>query len=96
MMTVLMVVENNTISGLKQVITIKEGKTNLSPRSLSNIQSALRCYNPECTLFVYFENFAPALTNLMELLIWALIHFLDDKMFLEQLPENIKQNHDEM
>ena len=76
---VLMEVENNTMSGLKRVIAIKEGKTNLSPRSLSSFQSAVRCNNPECTLFVYFENFAPALTNLMELLLWALIHFLDDR-----------------
>ena len=67
------------MSGLKWVITIKEGKTNLPPTSLSNFQSAVRCNNPECTLFVYFENFAPALTNLMELLLWALVHFLDDK-----------------
>ena len=78
MMTLLMEVENNTMSGLKQVIGIK-GKNNFSPRSLSNFQSAVRCNNPECTLFVYFENFAPVLTNLMGLLPWTLIHFLDDK-----------------
>ena len=67
------------MSGLKRVIAIKEGKTNLSSRSLSNFHSAVKCNNPECTLFVYLENFAPALTNLMELLLWVLIHFLDDK-----------------
>ena len=80
MMTVLMEVENNTMYGLKWVKAIK-GKTNLSPRSLSNLQSAVRCNNPECSIFVYFDNFAPALTNLMELLLWALIHFLDDKIY---------------
>ena len=79
MMTVLMEVENNTMSGLKQVIAIKEGKTNLSPRSLSNFHSAVRCNCPECGFFVYFDNFGSALTNLMELLLWILIHFLDDK-----------------
>ena len=62
-----MEVENHTMSGLKQVIAIKEGKTNLSPRSLCNFQSAVRCNSPECSFFVYFHNFAPALTNLMEL-----------------------------
>ena len=79
MMTILMEVENNTMSGLKRVIAIKEGKTNLLLRSLSNFQSAVRYNNPECTLFVYFDNFASVLTNLMELFLWALIHFLDDK-----------------
>ena len=48
-------------------------------RKNCNFQSAVRCNNPECTLFVYFENFAAALTNLMELLLWALIHFLDHR-----------------
>ena len=47
--------------------------------SLSNFQAAVRCSNPECSFFVHFDNFAPALTDLMELLLWALIHFLDDK-----------------
>ena len=72
-------VENSTMSGLKQVIVIKEGKTNLSPRSLSNFQSAVRCNSPECSIFLYFDNLAPALTSLMELLLWILIHFLEDK-----------------
>ena len=75
-----MEVENNTMSGLKWVMAIKEGKTNLSPSPLSNFQSAVRCNSPECSFFlVYLDNLAPALTNLMELLLWALIHFLEDK-----------------
>ena len=69
MMTVLMEIENNTMYGLKRVIAIKEGESNLSPRSLSNFQSAVKCNNPECSLFIYFENLAPALINLMELLL---------------------------
>ena len=90
-----MEIENNTMPRLKQVIAVNEGKTNLQPRSLSNFQSAVRYNNPECTLFVYFENFAPALTNLTELLLWALIHFLDEKND-SRAPEHLKQNHDEM
>ena len=78
-MTVLREVENNTMSGLKWIIAIKEEKTILSPRSLSNFQSAVRCNNRECRFFVYLDNFASALTNLMELLLWALIHFLENK-----------------
>ena len=69
MMTVLMEIENNTMYGLKRVIAIKEGESNLSPRSLSNFQSAVKCNNPEFSLFIYFENLAPALINLMELLL---------------------------
>ena len=69
MMTVLMEIENNAMYGLKRVIAIKEGKSNLSPRSLSNFQLAVKCNNPKCSLFVYFENLAPVLINLMELLL---------------------------
>ena len=69
MMTVLMEVENNSMPGLKWVIAIKEGEINLPPKSLSNFQSVVRCNSPECNFFVYFDNLAPALTKLMELLL---------------------------
>ena len=55
-MTDLMEVENNTMPGLKWVIAIKEGKTNLSPISLSNFLLAVRCKSPECSFFVHFDN----------------------------------------
>ena len=74
-----MEVENNIMSGLKQIIAIKEGKTNLSPRLLSNFQSAVMCNSPECSFFVYSDNLAPALKNFTELLLWTLLHYLEDK-----------------
>ena len=59
-------IEYKTMSGLKTVIAINDGKTNLECKSHNNFQSQAAWSSPEKLFFFDVLTFVPAFTNFID------------------------------